>query len=109
MLVSTCAAEVVFYPLETVIHRMHLQGTRTIIDNLDTGRSVTPLLTGYSCAFDCYKSILSSEGALGLYKGFGALVMQFAVHVMVLRATKWILTEVGSFLRSKPKPVKGNY
>lgn len=106
VLVSMCAADVVFYPFETVIHRLHLQGTRTIIDNLDTGRSVTPLLTGYSGAIDCYRSIITSEGALGLYKGFGALVMQFAVHVVVLKATKWILTEVGNLLRSKPKQTK---
>ncbi|XP_043277147.1 solute carrier family 25 member 46-like [Venturia canescens] len=103
ILVSICAADVVFYPLETVVHRLHLQGTRTIIDNLDTGRSVTPLLTGYSGAVDCYRTIISTEGPLGLYKGFGALVLQFAVHILVLKATKWILTEVGSVLKSKPK------
>lgn len=97
-----CAADVVFYPLETVIHRLHLQGTRTIIDNLDTGRSVTPLLTGYSGAIDCYRTIIATEGTLGLYKGFGALVLQFTVHFMVLRATKWILTELTTILRPKP-------
>ena len=97
-----CVADVVFYPLETVIHRLHLQGTRTIIDNLDTGRSVTPLLTGYSGAVDCYRTIISTEGALGLYKGFGALVLQFTVHLMVLKATKWILTELTTILRPKP-------
>ncbi|XP_043474762.1 solute carrier family 25 member 46-like [Leptopilina heterotoma] len=102
ILVSMCAADVVFYPLETVIHRLHLQGTRTIIDNLDTGRSVRPLLTGYSGAIDCYRTIIATEGPLGLYKGFGALVLQFAVHFMVLRATKWILTELTSILRPKP-------
>ncbi|XP_051161432.1 mitochondrial outer membrane protein SLC25A46-like [Leptopilina boulardi] len=102
ILVSMCAADVVFYPLETVIHRLHLQGTRTIIDNLDTGRSVRPLLTGYSGAVDCYRTIIATEGAIGLYKGFGSLVLQFAVHFMVLRATKWILTELTSILRPKP-------
>jgi solute carrier family 25, member 46 len=106
ILVSMCAADIVFYPLETVIHRLHLQGTRTIIDNLDTGRSVTPLLTGYSSAADCYRTIISTEGPLGLYKGFGSLVLQFAVHFMVLRATKWVLTELGTMLMPKPKPVK---
>lgn len=106
ILVSICAADIVFYPLETVIHRLHLQGTRTIIDNLDTGRSVTPLLTGYSGALDCYRTIISTEGPLGLYKGFGALILQFAVHFMVLRATKWLLTELGAMLMPKPKPIK---
>lgn len=106
ILISMCIADIIFYPFETVIHRLHLQGTRTIIDNLDTGRSVTPLLTGYSGATDCYSTILSTEGLLGLYKGFGALVLQFAVHFMVLRATKWILTEVGTMFKPKPKPTK---
>ncbi|KAL0131828.1 hypothetical protein PUN28_002997 [Cardiocondyla obscurior] len=106
ILVSMCVADIVFYPLETVIHRLHLQGTRTIIDNLDTGRSVTPLLTGYTSATDCYRTIISTEGPLGLYKGFGALVLQFAVHFMVLRATKWLLTELSAILMPKPKPIK---
>lgn len=106
ILISMCNADILFYPIETVIHRLHLQGTRTIIDNLDTGCSVTPLLTGYSGATDCYVTILSTEGLLGFYKGFGALVLQFAVHFMVLRATKWILTEVGTMLKPKPRPTK---
>lgn len=105
-LISLCAAEVVFYPLETVVHRLHLQGTRTIIDNLDTGRSVTPLLTSYCGAYDCYKTIVLNEGTLGLYKGFGALVMQFGIHFLVLKATKYILTEIGTILRPKTKIVK---
>lgn len=106
--VSMLIADVVFYPLETVIHRLHLQGTRTIIDNLDTGRSVTPLLTGYSGARDCYATIVSTEGPLGLYKGFGALILQFAVHIVVLRTAKWVLTELGSIMKFKPKTVKGS-
>ncbi|KAF7407486.1 hypothetical protein HZH66_002023 [Vespula vulgaris] len=108
--ISMCTADVLFYPLETVIHRLHLQGTRTIIDDLDTGRSVTPLLTGYSGATDCYRTIISTEGPLGLYKGFGALILQFGVYVFVLRATKWILTELVTKLRPKPKckPIKSS-
>lgn len=105
-LISMCAAEVLFYPLETVVHRLHLQGTRTIIDNLDTGRSVTPLLTSYCGAYDCYKTIITNEGTLGLYKGFGSLVMQFGIHFLVLKATKYVLTEIGTMLRPKPKIVK---
>ncbi|XP_066583696.1 mitochondrial outer membrane protein SLC25A46-like isoform X2 [Prorops nasuta] len=103
-LVSMCASDVVFYPLETIIHRLHLQGTRTIIDDLDTGRNVIPLLTGYSGVSDCQHAIISTEGALGLYKGFGALIMQFAVHVLVLRATKWILTEISAIVKPNPIP-----
>ncbi len=40
-------ADVLLFPAETVLHRLHLQGSRTIIDNLDTGREVLPVTTGY--------------------------------------------------------------
>lgn len=99
-------AEVLFYPWETVIHRLHLQGTRTIIDNLDTGRSVTPILTGYSGASDCYSTIISTEGPLGLYKGFGALILEFTLNVAIVRIAKWILIEVQTMLQPKPKPTQ---
>ncbi|XP_076646743.1 mitochondrial outer membrane protein SLC25A46 isoform X2 [Halictus rubicundus] len=102
-LVSRFMADVLFYPWETVIHRLHLQGTRTIIDNLDTGRSVTPLLTGYSGAWDCYNTIISTEGPFGLYKGFGALLLQSAVHLIIVRAASWILRELRTSQTSKPK------
>lgn len=49
--------------------RLHLQGTRTIIDNLDTGYSVLPILTSYRGALDCYHTIVGEEGKAGLYKG----------------------------------------
>ncbi|OAD60346.1 Solute carrier family 25 member 46 [Eufriesea mexicana] len=102
-LISAFMAEVLFYPWETVLHRLHLQGTRTIIDNLDTGRSVTPILTGYSSASDCYSTIISTEGPLGLYKGFGALILEFTLNVAIVRIAKWILIEVQTMLQPKPK------
>lgn len=105
-LISTFMAEALFYPWETVIHRLHLQGTRTIIDNLDTGRSVTPLLTGYSGASDCYSTIISTEGPLGLYKGFGALILEFSINLVIVRVVKWVLTELRTILRPKSKSTR---
>ncbi|XP_003703273.1 mitochondrial outer membrane protein SLC25A46 [Megachile rotundata] len=105
-LISTFIAEALFYPWQTVIYRLHLQGTRTIIDNLDTGRSVTPLLTGYSGARDCYSTIISTEGPLGLYKGFGAFLLEFTVNIVIVRVIKWIVTELETILRPKPKPIR---
>ncbi|NXY88674.1 S2546 protein, partial [Alcedo cyanopectus] len=32
---ASLCADVMLYPLETVLHRLHIQGTRTIIDNTD--------------------------------------------------------------------------
>ena len=65
-----------------------VQGTRTIIDNTDTGLEVLPIITRYDGAFDCYSTIVSEEGFAGLYKGFGALVLQYALHVAVLKITR---------------------
>lgn len=75
----------ILYPVETVLHRLHLQGTRTIIDNLETGREVVPIITRYEGFADCFSSIISDEGFSGLFKGFGSLMMQYALHFMLLR------------------------
>lgn len=68
-LLSLVSTEILFYPFETVLHRLQLQGTRTIIDNLDTGFSVVPILTSYEGAVDCYRTTIATEGVTGLYKG----------------------------------------
>lgn len=66
---SIMTTEVLFYPFETILHRIQLQGTRTIIDNLDSGYSVVPILTNYEGAVDCYRTTITTEGVSGLYKG----------------------------------------
>jgi solute carrier family 25 protein 46 len=81
-------ADTLLYPLETIIHRLYLQGTRTIIDNTDTGLEVLPIVTRYDGALDCYTTIVAEEGFTGLYKGFGALLLQYALHVAVLKLTR---------------------
>lgn len=68
-LISIMSTEILFYPFETILHRIQLQGTRTIIDNLDSGYSVVPILTSYEGAADCYRSTIAAEGVSGLYKG----------------------------------------
>ncbi|KAE8749764.1 hypothetical protein FOCC_FOCC003504 [Frankliniella occidentalis] len=108
-LVGLVTADVLLFPLETILHRLHLQGTRTIIDNLDSGYAVTPILTSYSGIRDCYRTTIQQEGVPGLYKGFGALVLQFAAHVAVIKLAKVMLTELGRLLsgsggNGSPKP-----
>ena len=88
------AADVVLYPIETVLHRLHLQGTRTIIDNLDSGKEVVPILTRYDGFFDCFHCILSEEGISGFFKGFGTLILQYTVQFLVLRVSFASLKEV---------------
>lgn len=101
-LMALVTSEVLFYPFETILHRIQLQGTRTIIDNLDSGYSVVPILTSYEGAIDCYRSTLATEGAAGLYKGFGAMLLQFAAHVAVIKITKWVVTQITEIYSSKP-------
>lgn len=86
------------------IFRLYLQGTRTIVDNLDSGMGVIPILTNYEGILDCYESTISQEGVLGLYKGFGALVLQYAVQWALIKLTKFIVTEISIMLRPPPKP-----
>lgn len=103
-LLSLMTTEVLFYPFETILHRIQLQGTRTIIDNLDSGYSVVPILTSYEGAVDCYRTTVATEGVCGLYKGFGALVLQFAAHVAVIKFTKWVVTQITEAYSTKPPP-----
>lgn len=71
--------------------RLHLQGTRTIIDSLDTGFEVTPILTSYGGVLDCLRTTVDEEGFSGLYKGFGALVLQYGLQMLLIRTVKVIL------------------
>uniref|UniRef100_T1JFS1 Solute carrier family 25 member 46 n=1 Tax=Strigamia maritima TaxID=126957 RepID=T1JFS1_STRMM len=87
-------SDVLLYPLETVVYRLHVQGTRTIIDNLDTGCEVIPLITRYDGVVDCFNGVIRDEGVSGLYKGFGALLLQFAIRLSILRLTKFIYREL---------------
>ncbi|KAH8322389.1 hypothetical protein KR074_012598, partial [Drosophila pseudoananassae] len=101
-LITTITTEVIFYPFETVLHRLQLQGTRTIIDNLDNGSAVVPILTNYQGAIDCYQSTIFSEGFCGLYKGIGAMILQFVSHLAVLKLSKWIVRKISETLSSRP-------
>lgn len=103
-LMAIIASDIAFYPFETILHRLHLQGTRTIVDNLDSGRSVLPILTNYQGPVDCYDSCLKNEGFFGLYKGFGALILQYAAHLAVIRITRFVLTEITTLLHKPSRP-----
>ncbi|KAH8387121.1 hypothetical protein KR093_004869, partial [Drosophila rubida] len=101
-LIAMLTTEVLFFPFETILHRLQLQGTRTIIDNLDNGYAVVPILTNYQGAIDCYRTTLVSEGFSGLYKGFGAMILQFAAHVAVIKLTKWIVGQITECVSNRP-------
>ncbi|BFY98819.1 hypothetical protein BsWGS_01860 [Bradybaena similaris] len=81
-------ADVLTFPMETVLHRMYVQGTRTIIDNTDTGIGVIPVNTQYEGFVDCFRAIIGEEGLPGLYRGFGALILQYSLYAFMLRLVK---------------------
>ena len=103
-LISMLTTEMIFYPFETILHRIQLQGTRTIIDNLDNGYAVVPILTNYQGAVDCFRTTVSTEGFSGLYKGFGAIVLQFAAHIAVIKLTKWVINQITEIISNRPPP-----
>ncbi|XP_053951355.1 solute carrier family 25 member 46-like [Anastrepha ludens] len=89
-LITRIITEVVFYPFETVLSRIQIQGTKSIIDNLDNGKTKVLIQTDYKGAADCYRTIVKNEGFSGLYKGFGALTLQFAAHIVIVKIANWI-------------------
>jgi len=93
-LTASAFSDAVLFPLELVMHRLYLQGTRTIIDNLDTGTSVMPILTGYEGPLDCFATTVAQEGRLGLFKGFGALLLQTSLIVILYKVVKTSLVKV---------------
>lgn len=133
---SLIISESIFFPFETILHRLSLQGTRTIIDNLDSGIQVkfptnhflktgsselelnhlqflifqvVPILTNYEGAIDCWKSTINSEGFCGVYKGFGALLLQFAAHLAVIKLSKWIINQISEICADKAPPKVQDY
>ncbi|GFT41733.1 solute carrier family 25 member 46 [Nephila pilipes] len=101
---SSFLANVVLYPAETMIHRLYLQGTRTIIDDLDSGTTVLPVISTYEGIFDCFHTIVEEEGASGLYKGFGGLLMEYALQALILKVAQLVFCEIESLFKPNKKP-----
>ena len=104
-LIGNLLADVTLYPLETVLHRLCIQGTRTIIDNTDTGRDVKPINTSYEGTVDCVRSVFRLEGVAGFYKGFGALMLQYMMHRGIIVMTRWFIERLSE--RDTGAPVLG--
>lgn len=66
-------------------------GTRTLIDNLNSGIVIKPVLTNYQGFFDCKKAILQNETNFGFYKGIGSMFLQFSIQLLIMKVTKVIV------------------
>uniref|UniRef100_A0A0R3RIR7 Solute carrier family 25 member 46 n=1 Tax=Elaeophora elaphi TaxID=1147741 RepID=A0A0R3RIR7_9BILA len=84
-LTSRMLADFALYPFETVIHRLYIQGTRTLIDNLDNGVTAISITAKYVGFFDCFRTIINRESFWSLYAGVGALGLQYVLHLCLLR------------------------
>ncbi|CAG0890535.1 unnamed protein product [Cyprideis torosa] len=83
---ASFAADVIMYPMQTILNRLYLQGTRTIVDSVDEScGEVLAIITRYQGVEDCYNNIVKTEGPAGLFKGFGSLLLQYAVQLTVLK------------------------
>uniref|UniRef100_A0A8C2YUC5 Solute carrier family 25 member 46 n=1 Tax=Chinchilla lanigera TaxID=34839 RepID=A0A8C2YUC5_CHILA len=73
---ASLCSDVLLFPLETVSHGLHVQGTHTVTDSTDLGYEVFPTNTQYEGMRDCINTIKQEEGVLGFYKGFGGFIIQ---------------------------------
>ena len=94
--VSRLAAEAMLFPLETVLLRLHVQGTRLIVDNVETGLGILPHDSAYLGFWHCVQTIRQEEGMGGFYKGFSALLLQIAAEVLLLHITRISFAQVNS-------------
>ncbi|KAK7909318.1 hypothetical protein WMY93_014002 [Mugilogobius chulae] len=87
---GSLVSDALCFPLETVLHRLALQGTRTIIDNTEQGGAlqVLPVNTQYDGFCDCLSSVRNKEGGVSFYRGFGALTAQYALHAALLALSR---------------------
>ena len=63
---------------------------------------VTPILSRYEGLGDCFTTIMQEEGFSGLFKGFGALVLQYTVHFLIIKFSSKMVAAVASVLSSPP-------
>ena len=77
------------------------QGTRTIIDNTDSGLGVEPIITSYEGLVDCFRSILAEEGIPGFYRGFGALVLQYGIHAAILKIAMFLFDKLAQEIKRR--------
>ncbi|WKX89783.1 hypothetical protein Q1695_008992 [Nippostrongylus brasiliensis] len=85
---SHILTDLILFPIETVMHRMYIQGTRTLIDNLDTGLSAISITVKYNGFTDCVRSVLNHEGFWALYSGVGALALEYILHSLLHQAVR---------------------
>ena len=91
---SAFLANFLLYPYETILNRLFVQGTRTIVDNLDkTGVGCVAINTRYLGLVDCCRTIMETEGqwGRGFYKGVGFLILKFGFIYVSAHCLKFLI------------------
>ena len=91
LITANLIAGTLLYPIETILNRLYVQGTRTLMDNLNSGIIIKPILSNYQGFFDCKKAILQDETNLGFYKGLGSMLLQFSIQFLIIKITKSVI------------------
>uniref|UniRef100_A0A0N5BWH3 Solute carrier family 25 member 46 n=1 Tax=Strongyloides papillosus TaxID=174720 RepID=A0A0N5BWH3_STREA len=90
-LTSIIVADALLYPFETVLHRLYIQGTRTLIDNMDTGASAISISAKYLGVKDCIQQMWEKEHKWVFLSGIGALMLQSILQLSLLKCTRYAL------------------
>jgi hypothetical protein len=80
--------------METIINRLIVQGTRTIIDQTDYGTGVVPINSRYDGFMDCARSIAQEEGMFGFYKGVGNLIFEMMFQYALFKMARIIAIRI---------------
>lgn len=95
-------ADVILYPLQTVLVRLYCQGMPVLVDNVQTGLDIAFITTYYRGFLDCVGGIWDTEGVGGFYKGISALLLRYIVHGLVLLLLWRILDHFSARTSSQP-------
>lgn len=60
-----------------------------------------PVSTRYDGLLDCIRNIYKDEGISGFYKGFGALVLQYAIYFLVLRMLRLLFEQLEDTMKKR--------
>lgn len=82
--ISSFLVDSLLYPMGTVVARLHCQGLPILVNNVDTGSGVQYVTTYYTGTVDCVQGVWIAEGFSGFYKGFSAVLLQYAVYGALL-------------------------
>lgn len=101
---SQVLTDLILLPFETVLHRLYIQGTRTLIDNLDSGNAALSITARYSGFSDCLRSIVKSEGFCALFAGLGSLALQYLLHSLLQKTISVCFDRGTAVLGPAPSP-----